>query len=622
MSRPEFAYRMTELSRRAADSLRQWCWEDFGGFDGPVLGLRGAVPSRIGSLMPLVQMGATRIAERRFVLLGSTWPETPDWDALWQLDPVTGKRWPGAQKFAFRCNYRHERKKGDVKYVWELNRLQFLPVAALAGRNDLVAEILRSWMKMNPPFRGINWTSGIEAATRVMSLLAAYGFLSDHSQRELDRDARSFLDAHLFWIDRYPSLFSSANNHRVAELVAQFVAATCLPGLRNAEALRASAQDDLEGRMDALFHADGVGAEQSVLYAAYALEWFALAGIAADASACGFSEAFTSRAARAADHLLWLMDDDAHTPAIGDGDESRVLALTEAPEDRYAASIVLLIARWLNAPELVPPRADSALRDIWGAHEIAAAASQRAGMRVFDAGGYTVWRKPTPQGTLVLVFDHGPLGFESIAAHGHADALSVWLSWGDEQLIVDAGTYLYHSGRKWRDYFRGTVAHNTLSIDQANQSRIAGPFNWSRHALASIVERSEYSITAEHDGFVRRHDVRHRRTVSVDESGSVLIDDSLAGRRVSSDIKWSIRFMLAPDVRLKQEDAVTTLITPRGRTLRIALDDGPPMLSVLRLFQSRVFGYKSETSALTASGTLAGNPRRIARVRLEPMIDG
>ena len=30
----------------------------------------------------------------------------------------------------------------------------------------------------------------------------------------------------------------------------------------------------------------------------------------------------------------------------------------------------------------------------------------------------------------VLTFDHGPVGYLSIAAHGHADTLAVWLSIG------------------------------------------------------------------------------------------------------------------------------------------------------------------------------------------------
>jgi hypothetical protein len=71
--------------------------------------------------------------------------------------------------------------------------------------------------------------------------------------------------------------------------------------------------------------------------------------------------------------------------------------------------------------------------------------------------------------------DHGPLGYLSIAAHGHADANAVTLSLDDRPILVDPGTYLYYSCGKWRDWFRGTRAHNTLNVQGADQSISAAP---------------------------------------------------------------------------------------------------------------------------------------------------
>ena len=82
----------------------------------------------------------------------------------------------------------------------------------------------------------------------------------------------------------------------------------------------------------------------------------------------------------------------------------------------------------------------------------------------------------THDGSVRLLMDFGPLGFTSTAAHGHADALSVWLSIDDEYFLVDAGTYAYHSHPEWRAFFRSTAAHNTARVDGLNQSEIAGRF--------------------------------------------------------------------------------------------------------------------------------------------------
>ncbi len=71
----------------------------------------------------------------RFSALGREWPRRSPENLfpaeLWRLDPVTGKLWPGAETYCFDIPYRHERERGDIKYVWEINRLQFLhPLAA------------------------------------------------------------------------------------------------------------------------------------------------------------------------------------------------------------------------------------------------------------------------------------------------------------------------------------------------------------------------------------------------------------------------------------------------------------------------------------------------------------
>jgi hypothetical protein len=71
--------------------------------------------------------------------------------------------------------------------------------------------------------------------------------------------------------------------------------------------------------------------------------------------------------------------------------------------------------------------------------------------------------------------DHGPHGFLSIAAHAHADALSIEVRHGGVDILADPGSYCYHGETEWRAYFRSTLGHNTLELDGANQSVLGGP---------------------------------------------------------------------------------------------------------------------------------------------------
>ncbi len=48
----------------------------------------------------------------------------------------------------------------------------------------------------------------------------------------------------------------------------------------------------------------------------------------------------TQRHVAGAEYLLWMVDETGHAPAIGDDDESRVIAHLTDREPRYLASIV------------------------------------------------------------------------------------------------------------------------------------------------------------------------------------------------------------------------------------------------------------------------------------------
>src|SRR5262249_7717623 len=119
---------------------------------------------------------ARRAQAGRFLLLGQEWPGLRGLQQ-WHLDPVNGRLWP-PQRYCFAIGHRHAKGYGDVKFVWELNRLQYLqPIAALssldsdAGLARFCADEVESWIDANPPFRGVSWKSGIELALRVVSLL-------------------------------------------------------------------------------------------------------------------------------------------------------------------------------------------------------------------------------------------------------------------------------------------------------------------------------------------------------------------------------------------------------------------------------------------------------------------
>jgi uncharacterized heparinase superfamily protein len=192
---------------------------------------------------------------------------------------------------------------------------------------------------------------------------------------------------------------------------------------------------------------------------------------------------------------------------------------------------------------------------------------------VFRESGYAV----LGDGPSHLVFDAGSLGYLSIAAHGHADALSICLAVDGEWWIVDPGTYVYHADLHWRDYFRGTAAHSTISVDGYNQSRIGGPFLWTDHARAGITDGGtgrdgRQRVEGHHDGYRFLGIVHRRRVAFIPAENRFDIVDALEGGGMH---RVAVRFHLAPGLDVSRPDPEGEWIVRRenhGRFLKIAVD--------------------------------------------------
>ena len=108
-----------------------------------------------------------------------------------------------------------------------------------------------------------------------------------------------------------------------------------------------------------------------------------------------------------------------------------------------------------------------------GAFAIRSRAFPESGYYLLQCGG----RGPDDD-RISVSFDCGALGFGSIAAHGHADALSLTVRISGVDVLIDPGTYDYFTFPEWRRYFRSTPAHHTITVDGLSQSENRGPVRW------------------------------------------------------------------------------------------------------------------------------------------------
>jgi hypothetical protein len=157
--------------------------------------------------------------------------------------------------------------------------------------------------------------------------------------------------------------------------------------------------------------------------------------------------------------------------------------------------------------------------------------------------------------------------------------------------------------------------HNTLEVGGADQSVIAGPFNWTSHARTRVIERTESGLVGEHDGYFRRFGVIHRRGLFF-ERNMLVVEDRLVGRPSKTSLRWSIGFLFAPHVAIRLNGHRADIKTKSGQELTFCL--GSPHLDWAKrpAMYSPAFNCRDETVAqLRVGATFNPQQHKLPYVR-------
>jgi hypothetical protein len=605
-----------EAARRGQALVRQWWWSaESRRPDLLATVLPGAREARF--LLPrsggVSNEAETAVLEAAEALLRGEWrlfhlrladlPAEMDWSR----DPLTGRRAPPV--YCFDVPYRNEDAVGNIKFVWEMSRHQPVTLLACAwwlSGDDRFAESagaqLRSWWRDNPFLRGVQWISAIEVGLRLLSWSWIRALLADWSgAAALFEHSDVFvkqLYGHCRFLAAFPSTGSSANNHLIAELAGLHAASLCFPFFTESDRWRESSGDALAAAAAEQTYAGGWNKEQASGYHLFVAEVLLAAALPAR---------LLGRALLPVEHIVHRMmgalaaslDAAGRPPRFGDSDDARGL-LVDAPAQNATAALLEAGRTLWGAPSWWPAATGSVLGRIASlAAPVDVPAYDRSLPDRFVEAGIAILRA----GDIWLRCDDGPHGYGSLAAHGHADALSVELRVDGVEVLADPGTYCYHGEATWRSYFRGTSAHNTLQVGGKDQARTGGPFLWLDHPR-SRCERWESGRLwqASHDGY---RNCTHHRQVELTRGG-VVIQDWLTSASPQPVVLF---FHLGPEVSAQLSLQVASLHF-RGRGARMLLpadlhwtlhrgETAPP----LGWYSSR-FGERQPVFTLRGSGTL------------------
>ena len=564
---------------------------------------------------------------------------------------MSGKKSP--MVFGKTLDYRNEELVGDIKYLWEPSRHLHLVTLAQAYcltqseayLNALKAHLV-SWLDQCPYLIGPQWVSSLELGIRLINWYLVWQLIGGlESELFKGKEGAVFRERwlksiyqHVHFISGHYSRYSSANNHLIGEAAGVFVATVGWPFWPEFNNWRKESAHILEREALLQNNTDGVNREQAIAYQQFVLDFLIISKLTADANQCSFSDEWEVRLESMLEFVASIMDVAGNLPMIGDADDGFVVGLTQGNVDWCPFKSLLATGAVLfNRADFAVKSGQYDEKSRWllgdQAREqfefLSSGSVSLPVKRAFVEGGYYILGdKFESEEEVKIIADAGPLGYLGIAAHGHADALSFTFSVGGREILIDPGTYAYHTQKKWRNYFRGTSAHNTVCIDGQDQSVIGGNFMWLRKAEISEVEwtvsQDEDVLSASHNGYMRFSDpVCHTRKIRYDKSArKIFVVDSIKCES-NHDIElfWHFSEQCQIEkqskglvIRNGSDVIVLKIMDSLDGDLKIAFGETNPP----RGWVSRRFGMKEAISTVVFSKTINGDTELHTEFELNP----
>jgi hypothetical protein len=521
----------------------------------------------------------------------------------WNYGFNSEKEWP--KQFAYGLTYKQNDDIGDARVNWELNRhYQFTILAKnyYITRNPEylkeLQELFYNWNEENRFLTGISWVSVMEISIRALSWIITLEFLNISSldkNLEFLKDIDTGILNMVEYTYRHHSKYSSANNHLIVEMTVIGIAGV----IYGKKEWYETAIITLNEQLFLQNYSDGVNKEQALHYQCFVMEAVTLLMIILKRNKIPFPHSWNELLGKMSEFIADNMDTNLSVFQLGDCDEGKLLDLNGLHSNHYKYTLELT-SLYLKKRYIPLKEVHENINWLYSEEEIEEINQvyENSGSKCYKSGGYTII-KHFGENNIILVLDHAELGFGNIAAHGHADALSFTMSVNGYKVFIDPGTYIYHVKIDERNYFRRTINHNTICINNKDQSELRGAFLWGKKAQVHVTEcrldGNNEVVSAWHDGYAP---ITHKRRLGFNNSNTLMIDDYLDGE----NFEWCFTLMLHPDINITQiiKNKVV-LTTSNNDQVFLRTSDEDEFLQE-DVFISEIYGSKTVSKALRIRG--------------------
>ncbi len=448
------------------------------------------------------------------------------------IDPWTNQKWPDDhyKNIYFNPGY----APGDVKFLWEFMKHNFLPAlgkAYLLTGNEVylksAIEFINTWLGSVADDKGVSWAGHPHICQRMINWLL-FRELAQQSPLftpKLQTELEAYLDKQ--WALLEKEYHSPINNHKLLSLC--FVILNRL--YHNQEDELDFWLEELKGSNDLLIYPDGGFAEQSISYHRLCVEslLFVIQGL--KNAGVNVPDWLSQTIVNSLVYFEAITQPNGKLPVFGDNSDE-ILLVREWPEEFW--DLEYLFA-WGSALGLKVRKAVAVPASIYwlvGLKGISQSKTLplRPDMAEFEHTGHFILRNN--QNSYVF-FRAGEFGLyvpnASNHPHSHCDQLGMVAFLDNTEVLTDPGTYRYNENDYERRLLKDESFHTTVKVNGKSQAKYLSSFAYGEALNAEGKLEGSYL-----KGRMGRDGWQIQRTVEL-QGKKLLITDSFLG---DAEVEW------------------------------------------------------------------------------------
>jgi len=526
---------------------------------------------------------ANNALEHKFDVLGSGLTKVEPID--WHTDFKSGFKW-GKGRFYKNYQIVNNKNNADIKVCWDLSRchhLLWLGQAYLLTKDEKYSKEvvfqIEDWIKENPLMLSVNWTCAMDVSIRsvnwlyVLNMISSSIYFSDDFTTKVSKS----LFEHGFFI--YNNLEKStpySSNHYVANLTGLIFIGTLFNTSKQGMKWRVFGLKEYFNEVRTQILPSGVHYERSVSYHRLVTELFLYPYL----MLLRTKEKVPNEVeVRLKNMLLFIQNyikPNGKSPLIGDNDNGRLLPFVNYDFNDHNYLVELASKFYSDSKSATINNVDT----YFGLNGVDCKQNESFTNTfikpiVYLDAGFAIFKKKD----LYIFFKNGEYSkyaeetTKIIGTHTHADSLSFELCIGNDDFIVDPGSYCYTSSAELRNEFRSTKKHNTIHVDNLDQLELVDSnifavkgYRYPEKIHHVMVDNTEVLSGVFKWKIPEQKSITHRRNIIVENVNKFHVLDEIDN---SNSHNFTLSYHFSDQVKTTLIENSVVLETKSGAVLTI-----------------------------------------------------